>query len=112
MVRSAIPSQFTVKDRIRGGTEGRVQSTIPSMALQVLIMAQSCIEFFENNGEVDGATWPDRAGDGARHHFLHGPSWSLISYRGWSRVLAPVTYQGAKHHGADLSYAKFIDHAL
>lgn len=81
-----------------------MQSTVPSMVLQVLIMAHSSTVFLENYGGDGGTALPDRAGDGVKHYLLHDPSRSLIGDRGWSSVPSPVTYYGAKHHGADLSY--------
>lgn len=66
-------------------------------------MAHSCKAFLENHGVKGGTTLQDRAGDGAEHHFLHSPLRLLLSDRGWFRVTSPVTYYGAKHHGADLS---------
>lgn len=102
MVQSAASSQSIVRDRVRRASAERVLSTPSSVLYQVVILAPSSGEFLENNGGVDRTTLPDWAGNDAKHLLLHGPSRSLVSNRVCSRVPSSGTFNGAKHHGADL----------
>lgn len=95
-VQSAAFSEISVTDRVRKATEGRMQSIIPSVVLQVLIMVYTTKEIFESNKVNGGTTFLDSAGDGFKHRLLRGPSISLINERNWSRKPSCLTYNDGK----------------
>lgn len=74
MVQSALSSYFTVHERARRTTEGRMRSTIPTIVLKLLSMVQTLKKSLENHGKDDEMTLQNRIGDGAKNHLLHGPS--------------------------------------
>lgn len=81
-MQSTIFIKLSVLSGIRRTTEGKMPSTLPSMVIQVLYVAQNDGKCLKNNGGNNGTILPDLTVNVSKHYLLHGP---------WRFVPSPVT---------------------